>query len=489
MNELKISNFFIEKPGFENIPIKAKTFSDANLVYSSKNSTGKTTFLRALAYTLGFNVGGTKNVYFPDFVFHLTLTRNDKNVVLTRKDSVLTIDEEPFYLPEDEDQAHAKIFEIQNLDVLHNLLGCFYFDQENGWNMLDSGIVLQNVHFNVDEYLRGINGFENYQLLADINNIREKKAQYLRIKKLSQMKQSLEKEINTYDILPDDETKQLEIERQKILFQIESEKRVLQKTQDVLKNNISFKNYVDDMQLLITTDDGKTIRVTSDNLVGQQENYDILRAKIAMLNATISNLSIKLAKIDEQITKVTGIVDMESTLKGVQAAIRKIDFSPSIIESNLSVLNNQESELSSKLKKLTFLNNVYAAHLETQIIYFAKALEVDSLLSPKIFGGYDKKGISGSNLYRLSFCFKAAYVKIIEEKYGIVLPLLIDSPQGAEIEEKYIQKIYDFLFEDFKNNQKIISSLYDTNPHLVGVNKIIMDGTYFNFEKIEGGLF
>ena len=56
---------FLEFTLKEGLFQKSVAFSEiANVIYSQKNATGKTTFLRAIFYALGYPVPSTKGVKF-----------------------------------------------------------------------------------------------------------------------------------------------------------------------------------------------------------------------------------------------------------------------------------------------------------------------------------------------------------------------------------------------------------------------------------------
>ena len=54
-----------------------------------------------------------------------------------------------------------------------------------------------------------------------------------------------------------------------------------------------------------------------------------------------------------------------------------------------------------------------------------------------------------------------AYIKVITDKIGIALPIILDSPSGREVEQDTIQLMLDVLQRDFSEHQIIIASIYD----------------------------
>ena len=88
---------------------------------------------------------------------------NRKCVYLTRESNsrlyhLFVIMRKIYVLPEQIKELHSKIFNTENEEILNNLLGTFYFDQEKGWTLLNRGVVIGSIHFNIDELVRGISG-------------------------------------------------------------------------------------------------------------------------------------------------------------------------------------------------------------------------------------------------------------------------------------------------------------------------------------------
>ena len=59
-------------------------------------------------------------------------------------------------MPTDEYTLHKTIFNANNIELINNLLGVFYFDQEKGWTLLNRGVVIGSIRFNIEELIRGI---------------------------------------------------------------------------------------------------------------------------------------------------------------------------------------------------------------------------------------------------------------------------------------------------------------------------------------------
>ena len=126
----------------------------ANIIYSQKNTAGKTTFLRSLFYALGYPIPSTKGIKFDDMEFWLVIENNGKQYKLYRHNSYLSIDDRKeqidYSLPTDFYEIHTKLTGCDNKDILDNLIGASYMDQEKGWTLLNRGKVIGNISFNID---------------------------------------------------------------------------------------------------------------------------------------------------------------------------------------------------------------------------------------------------------------------------------------------------------------------------------------------------
>ena len=115
---------------------------NVHIFYSSNNSTGKTTLMRAILYTLGFNIPDTELVKFSNYDFYMRLKVNGKLFDIHRRDALIVINNIEYDLPVDEYAVRTILFNISNRDLLENLLGIIYFDQEKGWTLLNRGTII-----------------------------------------------------------------------------------------------------------------------------------------------------------------------------------------------------------------------------------------------------------------------------------------------------------------------------------------------------------
>lgn len=63
----------------------------------------------------------------------------------------------------------------------------------------------------------------------------------------------------------------------------------------------------------------------------------------------------------------------------------------------------------------------------------------------------------------MAYVFKLAYLKSTDNKYGIKLPIIIDSPRTNELSENSTEDMMKILKRDFSDHQIILASIYKTD--------------------------
>ena len=134
---------------------------------------------------------------------------------------------------------------------------------------------------------------------------------------------------------------------------------------------------------------------------------------------------------------------------------------------------------------MTKQDNGVVMELHNCISTYAKELDVsETYVSPNkdyIFTN-DLKSLSGTILHKIVFSFKLAYIKLIKEKTGIVLPIVLDSPSGREVKHETVERMLHIIQRDFPDHQLIIASVYDYDLN----NKRIIEfrGSLFDHQDL-----
>ena len=113
---------------------------------------------------------------------------------------------------------------------------------------------------------------------------------------------------------------------------------------------------------------------------------------------------------------------------------------------------------------MTKQDNGAVLELHNCISAYAKELDVsETYVSPNkdyIFTK-DLKSLSGTILHKIVFSFKMAYIKLIREKTGTALPIVLDSPSGREVEHSTVETMLKIIQRDYSDHQLIVASIHE----------------------------
>ena len=94
-------------------------------------------------------------------------------------------------LPNQQNELHKLIFNTSNIDILNNLLGSFYVDQEKGWTLLNRGKVIGENRFNIESLIRGLSEIDCDDLIEKENKLKNELAKYKQMQKVSEYRDSI----------------------------------------------------------------------------------------------------------------------------------------------------------------------------------------------------------------------------------------------------------------------------------------------------------
>ncbi len=457
-----------------------------NLIFSEKNSTGKTTLLRFLLYSIGYSIPNTKNIKFENCIVTTHIKENGKDIVLMRNAKeyiVMNIDgeKETFILPSQEHDLHKKLFLTENIDLLNNILGAFYFDQEKGWTLLNRGVVIGSIRYNIEELIRGINNIDCSELVRK----KEKKCQdllkYKQMFSVSKYQEAINMETSnlaseTYETTIDSRINQCRIQ-QNIL------KKELQQIERALRDNQKIKKFIADIGLLVQLPNGETIAVTNENIVGLNDSIDFLIAKKRIIAADYNRISLEIREIEKEQrieeTQSSFFDDVETIAEIFDKRIVTIPINALSVENMIHSVEKEISDINSQIKDIT--RN--ASSTITNIFYNARKylneldLDGDTITEKYLFTS-NLKELSGAILHKTVFAFRLACLIEIERTINMKLPIMLDSPSGKEVDLENINKMINILNRDFANNQIIIASIFEyklNNTHKIEIKDRLID--------------
>ena len=444
-----------------------------NLSHSDKNSKGKTTLLRFMLYALGYNIPNTKKIKFNQCEVELIVENEKKEEIKLVRNNLPIIQIEKnkkkkvYVIPEQQNELQEIVFGIENKDIISNLLGVYYIDQEKGWTLLNRGIVIGSIHFNIEELIRGLSGINCTALIEQESQLKKKISKYKQMFSIAEYQEILQNEeglvTNSYEDKIDSELDSLLIKQREI-------KEELNRIDKTLSDNKHFRKFIVEMKLLVKTSSGEIVPVTENNIVGLNDAIELLVAKRKITFARFVEVTSKIEKKQKEFNKEyeqLKFFESVNQLEIFDKRISRIPLNQIIIKQEIMNLEKEVKNIREEISKITKNNNTIGSHIFEVIIKYATELEIgdkDSI-SPTYLFTSNLKELSGAILHKTVFAFKLGYISAIKKKLNIKLPILLDSPTGKEVDQENIKLMMNILKRDFSDHQIIIASIfkYDFN--------------------------
>lgn len=449
----------------------------SNLIYSKKNSTGKTTLMRFFLYSLGYPVPSTKNIHFEKCVTEATITCSMGKITILRNDEYLEVSfdngsKEHFVLPTDQNVFHSKVYGVENNDLINNILGVFYVDQEKGWTLLNRGIIIGKIRFNIEQLVRGLSDRSCDDLTKELRSVEQQLSKYKQMFSVSEYKQELNEAENNivFETKDEEEQKLLEMLNSEI-YSLETE---LRRVNAVIAENNSFKNFIEKMKIAVKGSDGNPIPVNRDTIIGFDFSVEFLLAKRKMISSKISSLKRKAEKYERSQIEQLQLAKTETLIESFDRNISKIEVDQMAVSNVISSLEKERSKLKKQITFLTKYNNDVVTSIHNTIMKYAKELDFEQYINPSsdyIFTD-DLKSLSGTILHKIVFSFKLAYIVEVQKKLNTTLPIILDSPSGREVTKENVKSMIDILNRDFSDNQIIIASIFQYDIENINVIEI-----------------
>lgn len=460
---------FIKLVAVYNTVKRVFDFSEGTtLIFSEENSVGKSTLLRILFYSLGYSIPGTQKVNFDKLNTTLEICIEDTRFTIERSSKQLNVKygkkNEEFILPENQDEFLELIFKNSDLNILDNILGAIYLDQDKGWTLLNRGIVIGNIRFNIENLVAG---------LADIDIAEEQNAIVSYKKQLSKYKglndiNDFQKEFLRTDTISN--SSEIDKINDKLSI-LSSRKQILNnKIRDLnhsMKENKSFISQLEKLQLKVRIpDSSETISVNKDTIEGYDDNVDFLQMRKWSLKEELAKTENDIKKIQNKKLELNGQMDLfgdTGEIEKTSQLIETIKIDTAIIDAKIIELTNKIDKINQQIRKKLSSRSAIVDEMSELILDYSTRLNVASYLPQTAnFLFLNKlKGLSGTVLHKLVLSFKLAYIKMLEKKLGLRLPIVLDSPSGREVTADNVSEMMEILEKDFTKNQKIIASIFD----------------------------
>lgn len=448
-----------------------------NLIFSQGNSVGKTTLLRVILYSLGYNVPGTKrfpiekNEYKTEVTTDkgetIELVRRTPNYIVCRSGEDSCV----YYLPDQQNIIHSKLFYTENVNVLNNILGAYYLDQEKGWTLLNRGRVIGSIHFNLEDFIQGLSGRDCSALKEQKEWLEKELLKYEQISNVTKYKESLDSFSGS--LLREDYDDEIDVQIKLKQVELNNVKRDLSQIDRVLKSNKQFKKFVEDMKLMVETPQGSPMIVTADKVIGLNDSIDYLIAKreIRAIDYNILTKSIEQLRSKKK-NDLSSLFSVQSISEAFDEMVQKFPYSYIKIEEIKENLRRQLSLIKKQITDKTRANNSVVSSLFSNVIKYADELGIgdESFMNLNYLFTSNMKILSGALLHKTVFAFRLAYILEVKRLLGVKLPIILDSPSGKEVDASNVKLMISILKRDFSDHQLIIASIYEYD--LPEVNKI-----------------
>ena len=350
--------------------------------------------------------------------------------------------------------------------MIKNLLGIIYIDQDKGWSLLNRGVVIGKIKFNIEELLLGLKNINCDKLLAEREKLIDEKKKYESLVEINELSEQAYKEngdifISDFENKICSNIKLAKVKIKEIQEDIKSIESILKKEKDLFE-------FINQMNIVVEKD-GVTIPVTKDTIKWANESHDFLRARKSLLLVELNKEKYNIAKLNDQLTQYYSNNSLLNKLSGESQEIvinRKL--SEFYVDQDMltSLINKNSKELkkiNKTLKSIIKTNNIFITKIYEHVYEYANKLGISDKMVNKedfIFTS-DLKTMSGAILQKMVFAFKLAFLKVIEEELNTKLFMVIDSPRSKELDDKNFKLLENLICEELKDNQFFVASIYN----------------------------
>lgn len=483
---MKILEFMVQhKLSLKSKPV-INSATNVHIFYSAVNSTGKTTLMRAILYTLGFNIPDTELIKFGNYEFTMKLQVKGKIFDIVRKNNLMIVNTNEFDLPVDELTVRTILFGSDNQDLLNNLLGTIYFDQDKGWTLLNRGTIIGINRFCIENFFRGLNNddsLDTFKLESELRAINKKIAQYALMSNVAEYQAEVHQTVNkslsykTYDETLDKKI----IELRQRLNIVEDE---LVTINNIIKRNKNFVDFIEQKKIFVNLPDGSILQVTRANLYNYEPVFDSNEARKSLLVSERNLLRRQIADIESNREKQLTFQNLPSVEEQLLQQLSELKTIGAVeVKSVLDKLKKEKEKISARLLERTRLNNSWIDDVYNTVKQYAEELKIPEAYKIDIFT-HKLKSKSGAILHKLVFIYKLAYIKALSKKLGFPVPIFCDSPNGREVENSTIREMLTILKRDFSTHQLLIATIFDYTDIFESASVFTLDGTLFNQQSL-----
>lgn len=468
---------------------KSFRFKDGlNLICSNgRNQVGKTTLVRFLLHSLGEAIPNTQKLRMEKCATRLAVVKDDGATLFVFREGramriVYPVSEETwnYSLPFEAREAKAKIYGVNAPDLLDNLLGAFYIDQDKGWTLLNRGKVIGGVEFSVGGLLRGLSGKDCNGLELHLKQLKKDIKKYEFITDAAGYQNELVNDPGFGELSYDAARDQSRLEQ--LRMRDASIGKRLSDVRRAQKDNKRFVDHVSQLGLRVKTPDGSEIRVTADNIADFQDANNYLEGEASALSAEREEVKERIREIEASLQGSAMLFHVEGAAMVFDRQIAAMKLDLGSCEAVLKGLKKERAEVDAQLEAAASTNNRAYEVMSQYALEYSRALGVEQLFlgSPEGVLTRRVKDKSGTGYHLLVFAFRMAFASTVREVAGIRLPLVIDSIRDGEMSAANFQKCLDLLRDKMSDHQQIVASIDATGfdaDNVIEIENALMENS------------
>lgn len=461
--------------------------SKFNYIYSKENSTGKSTLMRFLLYALGFSIPNTRKVKFEEFSIQTEIINGDVIFPIKREGRKFWVNGIEMVLPNDIMVAHSIIFKCDSLDLLENILGAIYIDQDRGWTLLNRGTIIGGIRFYIEVFLHGLKGKDcDADTKAALKRVDSELEKYRQMKAVAEYKEQVikatgETQIKSGAIAFDTHNEVLENNRRELILQKQSIEKRIGFLEHTIADDKKFIDWIESHNIIVKGTNGEQIPVTRETIENYTDNTELNKIEIRRESIRLKSVIEQIAIINKEINEQSQLFNGETILDIFENRISEIPIDLIAVENTIKRLTKEQSQYREILRNSAWKQNQWAYKLNSLILAYAKELCIDEYLeSGDSYLFKDIKSISGAIYHKMVFVFRLCYNRILSEMLQFNVPLFIDSPSGREVEQDAIKDMITILERDFSDHQIFLASINDFFKEAPDNKRIVMNGKLFD---------
>jgi hypothetical protein len=351
-------------------------------------------------------------------------------------------------------------------------------DQEKGWTLLNRGIVIGKIRFNIESLVRGVSNRTDNQLMDELRIRYREVEKYKYMFDMSKYQNKIKR--LGENIAYDTPAEEVDIKIKTLLNEREPIKNELERIISVIRDNKNFIDYISKYKIRVCNDDGIEIPVNASTIKYYSENENFLVAKRKICEKRLTDIDKKISSHKRLQENENVLIKLQTQTQLFDAKILDMPLDQIALERTINKLNSEIKYLETTLTNKVKIKNPIVTELFENIRNYALKLNIDDkYIRP--YEDYvftdDLKSLSGAIFHKIVFCFKMSYIKIILKYIGIRLPIILDSPRGREVDEINIKEMLEIIKEDFTDHQIIIASIhtYDfKDVHIIELNDMLL---------------